>query len=240
MRRIRSVAPRVALLAALLAALGATAALSACNRGPDVDIDDVDADALLVSAAERMEEVETFHFVLTHEGGMAEILRGLMMESAEGDVAGPDRMQMEVRARAGPLNVQVGIVVLPDQSFITNPITGRWEREAISLEGIFDPSAGATGLMRSVQDARVTGSDRIDGVDVYVVEATVDSGDLAFFAPEAEPGRSLPTRAWIGVDDPLLYRVEIEGAVAPGEPEGLVRRLSLSQFGADIEIVAPR
>lgn len=236
MRRVRP----VALLGALLLLLSATAVIAACNGDPDVDIDDVDAEALLVSAAERMEEVESFHFVLTHEGGTAEIVRGLMMESAEGDVAGPDRMQMEVRARAGPLNVTVGIVVLPDASFITNPITGRWERETISLEGIFDPSAGATGLMRSVQDARVVRAERIDGVDVYVVEATVDSGELAFFAPEAEPGRALPTRAWIGVDDPLLHRVEIEGAVAPGEAEDLVRRLSLSQFGADIEIVAPR
>lgn len=231
MRHIRHVAILVALSAALLAG---------CNDAPGVDTEGVDAPALLAASAERMEAVQTFRFVLEHEGGRAEIVRGLMMESAEGEVAGPDRMRMDVKARAGPLNVEVGIVVLPEESFITNPITGRWEREAISLEGIFDPSAGAPGLMRSVADARVTGSERIGGVEVYVVEATVDSGELGFFAPEAEAGRALPTRAWIGVDDPLLYRVEIEGAVAPGEADGLLRRLSLSRFDTDIQITPPR
>ncbi len=232
MRRARLIAPLVGLVA--------LAAIAACDDSPDVDIDDVDPAALMMTSAERMEAVESFHFVLTHEGGTAEIVRGLMMQSAEGDVAGPERMQMEVQARAGPLNVEVGIVVLPEASYITNPITGRWERETISLEGIFHPSEGAPALMRSVTAPRVVDAERLEGVDVYVVEADVDSGDLTFFAPAAEPGRTLTARAWIGVDDPLLYRAEIEGAVAPGEPEGLLRRLSLSRFDEDIEIVAPR
>lgn len=232
MRRLRLIAPLFALIAA--------SSLVACGDSPEVATDEVDPVEVLAAAAERMETVRSFHFVLTHEGGTAEIVRGLMMESAEGDVAGPDRMQMQVKARAGPLNVEVGIVILPDESFITNPITGRWEREAISLEGIFDPSSGATGLMRSLDDARVIGSERIGGVEVYAIEATVDSGDLTFFAPEAEPGRSLTARAWIGIDDSLVHRIEIDGAVAPGEPDGLLRRLTLSRFDEEIEIVAPR
>jgi hypothetical protein len=225
------------LLVTLLVPLGLL--IAACG-GNDVDTDDVDAEQLLESAAARMDEVETFHFALTHEGGTAEIVRGLRMRSAEGDVAGPDRMQMTVAASAGPVNVELSMIVLPDESWMTNPITGRWERESISLADFFDPASGVTGIMRLVTDATVTGSERIGGVDTYVVEASVDSGDLTFLASDATPGRTLPARAWIGVEDSLVYRLEVEGAVGAGEPEGLLRRLTLSRFGDDIEITPPR
>lgn len=219
---------------------------SACGGDSDFDAPSVDAGTLLLAAAERMDSVERFHFELEHENGFTEIVRGLQMERASGDVAGSDRLRAEVRARFGPLNVETGIVILPDQSWLQNPITGAWERESISIESIFNPSEGVTALMRSIAEraaergAAVTGSARIDGVETYRVEAEVDSGDLTLFAADAPAGLTLRAVVWIGVDDPLVYRVELHGAATRDEPADLVRRLTLSDFDGDIVIEPPR
>ncbi len=224
-------------LAAL--ALAAAAALAACGDDDGVDVEGVAAAALLRSAAERTERAQSFHFVLEHENGSTQIVRGLEMERAEGDVAGTDRLSVEIKASLGPLNFEIAIIVIGDDAWITNPLTRRWEREQISISEVFDPASGVTGLMRAAADARVAGSDSVGGVSTYRVEATVDSGDVTLFG-DPRPGTELRATVWIGVDDPLVYRIELVGAVTAGEPDDLVRRITLSRFDEDIEIAPPR
>ena len=161
------------------------------------------------------------------------------MERAEGDVAGADRLSVEIKASLGPLNLGIAIIVIGDDAWITNPLTRRWEREQISISEVFDPANGVTGLMRAAAGARVAGSDRIGGVSTYRVEAAVDSGDVTLFG-DARPGTELRASVWIGVDDLLVYRIELVGAVAAGEADDLVRRITLSRFDEDIEIAPPR
>ncbi len=227
-------------------ALGAAAALlllvAACggDGGDDEDLDAIDAGAMLERAAERMERVESFRFRLDHENGASAITRGLRMESAEGAVAGTDRLRAEIRASAGPLSVDVEIRILGEEGWITNPLTGRWEREDLSLESFFDPAQGITALVRSASDPRVTRRESIDGVDVYRVDARVASEDLALLAPGASSGRTLEASAWVGVDDPIVYRVEVRGAASRSEDDDLVRRLELSDIDAPLTIEAPR
>ncbi|MDA0269461.1 MAG: LppX_LprAFG lipoprotein [Chloroflexi bacterium] len=222
-----------------LVALGVVALLLvACGGGGSVA--GVDAEAVLAGAAERMDRVEAFHFVLTQENGTTPIMLGLELVSAEGDIAGTDRAQMEIRARLGTSNLRLGIVILPEQSYITNPLTGRWQREEVSLAAFFNPEAGVTALMRSVTAASVSRTERIGDVETYRVDATVDSGSLDLFAPDAPAGRALHARAWVGIEDSLVYRIEIEGAVTPEEAENTLRRLDLTRFDQPVEIVAPR
>ncbi len=226
--------------AALVVAALLVAALAACGSdGEDrVDLESIDAAALLQAAADRTDQARSFHFLLEHEGGTTQIVRGLNMERAEGDVAGADRLRVEVKASAGPLNLKVEIVVIGDEAWITSPLTGRWEREDISIEEVFDPANGVTAIMRATTGGHLTGAERVGGVRTYRVEATVDSGDVTLFG-EPRPGAMLLAIVWIGVDDPLVHRIEIVGGLAPGEPDDLVRRLTLSRFDAEIEIAPP-
>ncbi|MDA0366595.1 MAG: LppX_LprAFG lipoprotein [Chloroflexi bacterium] len=231
---------RRALVATALLALTVSAA-AACGGGDDgADLGAVDAPALLESAAARIETARSFRFTLEHENGATAILSGLEMRGAKGEVAGPDELSMTVDAQAGPLSVQVSIVVLPDESWVTNPLTGRWERQDIDVSAFFDPAQGVTALMRGITDAHVTTTDEIGGAQAYVVEATIDSGALALFAQGAPAGTALAATAWIGVDDPLVYRIEITGGITSAEPANLVRRLTLSDWGAAIAISPPR
>ena len=76
-----------------------------------------------------MEQVRSLHFVHEHENGATKIVRGIEMTRAEGDIDGSTRLQVEVEGSFGPFSFKVGIVILPGESWIQNPITERWERD---------------------------------------------------------------------------------------------------------------
>ena len=229
--------PAAALAALLLLAAGCGGGGDGGGSAPAPA--DVDPAELVAAAADRMENAGAFHFLLEHERGATVIVRGIRMERAEGDVDGPERLRAQVEGRLGPLGFDFGIVVLPEESWIQNPLNERWEREDISIASLFDPQAGVAALMRAAESPAIAGRGEVGGAGTWRVEAAYDSGDLAIF-PSVEPGRRVEVTAWIGVDDPLVYRVEARGPVADGEDRDIVRRLELSRFGQDVDIVPPR
>ena len=220
----------------LLLPVFAVLLLAACN-GDDGATEDVDPAALLDSAATRLETVESFHFVIEFEDGAAEIVRGLAMERAEGNVVVPDEIDARVNASVGPVNAEIGIIVADGQGYLTNPLTGRWEEEDISVADVFDLQTGVTSIMRSAQEPEVTGSESIDGVSTYRVEATLPSSELSLI-PGVRQSQTLEATAWLGVDDPLVHRVRIVGAMFD-ENESTVT-LDLSDFDQPVEIEPPQ
>lgn len=229
---------RLTLLALVVAVLAGGVLASACRGSGGAP--KADGAEVLRRGAERMDRLKSFHFELEHEKGTTQIVRNLQMVSASGDVAPPDRLRLDAKAKAGPLNIAVGIVAIPGHSYITNPLTGRWEEEQISVAAFFDPATGVTALMRAATEPRVTGTEKVDGRNTHRIEASVDSGSMTLFTSNPVAGRKLKARAWVGVDDPVLVRVEIEGAVSEGEPADLLRRLTLSKFDEPVQIDAPQ
>jgi hypothetical protein len=238
---------RTCLVAGLVAGLVVVALLgAACGdddhdaRPADPSATPIDPAALLERAAVRMEGVEAFRFELTHENGTSEIVRGIQMERAEGAVAGPDRLEVQIEGRFLAFNIDTGVVILPDQSWLLSPITGDWEREDVNIDAFFDPANGVTALMRSIVSAELAGEDRIDGVDTVRLLTSIDAGALTLFGEHTLVGESVIAEVWIGVDDPLVYRLELRGPVLSGDGDDIERRLELRDFDGEIKIEAPR
>jgi lipoprotein LprG len=228
-------------LAAALALL-LTLALAACGGGDDDEAPATatpEPAALLQSAATRMEQVRSLHFLLEHEHGATKIVRGIAMTEAEGDLVAPDRMQATIKGSLGPVDFDSGIVIIGKDGWLQNPITHRWDDEDITIDQVFDPQNGVVGLVRSARSPAITKIEEVDGVDCYRVDATLDSGDLTLLPGSPQAGRSVPTVAWVGVKDPLVHRIEIRGPVASGESKDLVRTLTLSRFDEDVSIAPP-
>ncbi len=236
---------------AALGALGLALALLAasCSGGedapeatatstPTATPTPIDPAALIRESAGRMEAVERFHFTLDHENGASEIVRGIMMVYAEGDIGGAQHMRAAIEGALGTLKFETGVIVLPEGSWIQNPIDRSWEPEDISIDAFFDPQEGVAALMRAVLDPVLDGRERVGGVEAYRIEVTADSGDLAIF-PTATPGFEVRATLWIGVEDLLVYRVDVRGAISETESPDILRRLELSRFGEDVDIVPP-
>lgn len=234
--------PRHLRLVTSLLAVAALGAAAACGGDDSAfDVSDVDAEEVLAQSADRMEALTSFGFDIDHENGSTAIVGGIQMVSATGAVQGTDRMRLEVEARFGNTNIETAIVILPGEGYLQNPITGRWQRQdGMDMTEFFDPAQGVTALMRGATGAEVLRGETIDGVDAYVIEATLDSGELGVFVSNAPPGQAVTTRVWVGVEDLLVRRVEAHGPIASGDADNIVRRLTLRDFDAAVEITAPR
>lgn len=218
----------------------ATLPLLACGTGSaDSGAGDVDVATVLERAAERMASVGRFAFVLEHENGSTSIVEGLAMDRAEGRVSGGEAMQAEVTARAGPMVVNVGVIILPDQAWITNPLTGEWQPQPLTISQLFDPATGVPAMIAGLDEATLAGTATIDGAAAYRIEGVIASEELRGLVPQAAPGTRLPVRLWIGVDDPVVRRIELVGALEAQDAENAVRRLLLSDFDGDFVIAPP-
>ena len=197
---------------------------------------------VLQGAAEALEAVDSFHFVLDHENGGTEIVLDLEMQRAEGDVITPDRLQAEVEAD-GPagLDVDVEVIAIGDDFFFENPFGGGFVDADFSISDVLDPTGGAIALLRSApEDAEFDGEEEVNGETARVVVATIDSGELDTLIPSADPGQPVEVTLWIGTEDDLPYRIRISGPLNEDEPEDIERTIDISDYNnPDVDIQPP-
>lgn len=217
--------------------LVATAAVASACRGNAAP--EVSAATLLERAAVRVERASTYHFIVEFEGGAAPIARGLTMRRAEGTFAGANNLDTTVLASFGPIDARVGIRVVNGESWITNPLTGKWEPEPLTVSQFFDLGTGVTALMRGAVDPKIAGEEAIGGATTRRIEGTLPSDQFRLI-PGVPPGTQLRATAWVGVEDDLVRRLEVRGALFPATPavEGVVR-VALSRFDEPFAIGPP-
>jgi hypothetical protein len=189
----------------------------------------------------RVDALKTFHFRLEHENGTSPIPLGLDLETAEGDVVVPDRMSAEIEAKASGAVVQVEVIGVAEEGWMTNPFDRKWQPlpEGTNIKDVFDPAAGVKAVVGALTSVEVVKEEKVAGVSTYLIEGEVDSGVLEAAAPVAEPGLTVSVKAWVGVDDSLPRRIRLEGPFAPGEPDNIVRKLDLSRFDEPLTIEPP-
>jgi hypothetical protein len=230
----------------LLAMLvGALALAAACGGGGEkaapTPANLPPADEILPKVVERIAALKSFHFRLEHENGLSPMPLDLKLKTAEGDIQVPDRMDAKLEAEAGGALLRVEVIGIGEQGWMTNPFSHQWQPlpEGTTISAIFDPAAGIQAVASSLQDVRVTGMEQVGGDNTYLLEGHVDSGVLKAAAPIAEPGLTVNVKIWVAVDDYTIRQVRLEGPFAPGEPENIVRILSLSKFDEPVSIEPP-
>jgi hypothetical protein len=199
------------------------------------------AEELLPKIVERVGAVKSFHFRLEHEGGFSPIPLDLKLKTAEGDIQAPDRMKAKLEAEAAGALLRVEVIGIGEEGWITNPFSREWQPlpEGTTISAIFDPAAGIQAVARSLQEVRVSGVEKVQGLDTYLLEGQVDSGVLEAAAPIAEPGLTVTVKAWVDTEDYTIRQIRLEGPFAPDEPAAIVRILFLSNFDEPVSIEPP-
>jgi hypothetical protein len=199
------------------------------------------ADEILPKVVERVATLKSFHFRLEHENGLSSMPLDLKLKTAEGDIQVPDRMEAKLEAEAGGALMRVEVIGIGDEGWMTNPFSHQWQAlpEGTTISAIFDPAAGIQAVAGSLQEVRVAGVEKVGGDNTYLLEGQIDSGVLKAAAPIAEPGLTVNVKVWVGVDDYTIRQIRLEGPFAPGEPENIVRILSLSKFDEPVSIEPP-
>jgi hypothetical protein len=219
----------------------------ACD-GDDSNGTTTPTDATPVAAAEALNRAEralndlqSFHFLLSHENGGSPIALGLVMNQAEGDLNKPDQVRASVEAMAAGLNVEVQFITVGQNVWITNPFNGRWQELNTDVAGntFFDPSTGVGAAIEAVKDPTIGPGEELDGTPTFLIEGLVDAERLVAFAPDAEPGRDVRVKAWVRAQDYAPVRLRLEGPLIAADAENIVRQLDLSAFNEPVEIEPP-
>jgi hypothetical protein len=241
----------------LLLAAGASA-LPALATARPLAARQSDAAGLLRQSATVMADLQSFHFELSTPQGQTKVLDALELVRVEGDVLRPDRYRATVAAKAAVLDVSLEVIGVGDQLWVSDPTGAAGggfveipmdpatsSQERLALANLLNPDALWLAALGLVTEPAVIGENAIDGEPVTRIDALLDLGRIAAFAPpdanEAAVAAELPTlpvSLWL-TGTGHLRRLEAEGAILPAEAVDVVRRLDLTRFDEPVTIEPP-
>jgi hypothetical protein len=241
-----SLQPRI-LRTLLVAGILAVGGLVACAQDPPPTPtvvptptpEPIRAYEVVANAAAAMGQVSSFRFRLTHPAGSTELLGGLALERADGAFVTPDQLSVEADAYLGTLFVGVEAIVIGNQHFITNPLSGEWsevspEDSPLSFLNPAGLIANILGLVREADYASLPKP----GEDL-VIEAVISSYALSPLVGDVIEGVDVDLVLTFDPASFLLKSARISGLLQePDEPDA-VRLVELTDFNSEIEIVPP-
>lgn len=238
--------PKLALAAAILAAI---ALAQACGRSTPPPTPTpaptstptptpINPQALLRESGLAMERLGSFQFHLGHKSGGTPLSPGLLLQEAQGTVIKPDKISAQFSGTFGGFAIKSGLITLGDDSYMTNPLTGRWESvpRQVSPLGFFNPSLGIAAMMSQVEQVALLPG----GKDVHRLKGRLPTEALAPLLGTTLKGTTVGVELAIDGSHFYLLEATIEGTVTPGEPEGTVRLITISRFNEPFTIQPPQ
>lgn len=197
-------------------------------------------------AAEAMLSVESLHFTIERAGALAYIdaQQLLAFRRAEGDFELPDRMRAIVRVITAFTPIEIGMVVLGDDQYATDPITGEWgslplEWGQFSLLVLFDPQTGLQSLLKDgVLDLKFVGHEEIEQQSHYHLNGRVSGERMSAMTLGFIGSGDVDLDVWIGTEDLYVRRLKfVEPETDTNNPR--TWNLEFSNLGQPVEITAP-
>ena len=230
------------LIATALVSFLLVAALTGVTACDDTS-SDVDPDAVLAQASANMKEIAGFHFVYeVHQPSSAEPGSGLYIARITGDVNSEGSMQGTVDATFGGIPVSIGLVVIGDTYYIQDPLSKKWQTLAAadSPVGKLNLQAGTIQILERITDTSYEGTESKGGTETYHISGKVAAEQVKAIAGLVDTTDSFPTDIWVGVEDYLVYEVDIEGAATPSEDPDIWRSIILSDLDVFVDIQPPQ
>jgi len=220
-------------LSGLLALILALTACSNASSGPT-------AQQIISNAQAAMQKITSYHFDLVADhpgsGGL------IVVTSANGDILVPDKLQANANALVLGNVVQVQIIAIGDQQYVTDPVTGKWSRSGGLLDPrtLSDPKTGVSAIVGHLQNPSTPTDSTVDGVSCWSINGKLDAKYLTAITGGGTPsGTLVNTTLCIGKKDNLPYLIRISGMTIQGDTNQTVRTFKLSKFGEPLTIVAP-
>ena len=205
---------------------------------------DIDVKNALRQAVGEVLKLESAAFSLEHRTGTTTLFPGLEMSKASGIVDIPDRFSLSVEAESEfPLSfIEIGIVTIEDQAYMTDVITGQWRKVSPDILPFSFAELGRTlaGIIEALHSPDFVSSERLKGFDTYHLTGRLQSEDLAGIVPGAGEGFDVELELWLEQPRNLLRQVLISGKVVPTDLVDTIRVLTLDDINVPVEITAPR
>ena len=229
-------------LALLILPVGCVAVPPTSPPGPTSTSEpEIDPRDVLLRAVDRVRALETSEFTLEHRAVTTVLLPGIEMNKVYGVADIPDKYRFNVEAEVANTFVKTSVVVIEDQAYMTNFLTGQWQEVSLDILPLNFADLGRTlaGIIQAVSEPTLVGVDRLDDRDVYVIKGRVMSNDLSTLVPNAAPGFDVELELWVGRSEALLLQVVISGQLLDTDAVTTVRVLTLDNIDLPVTIVLP-
>ena len=199
------------------------------------------ATEILNKTSEELQAVNSFHFVLDQVGGGTPITMGIEMTGAEGDIVRPNQLQMTITGTTMGMSLEVKLVTVGEQTYMTNPLNGNWEvpPDQFKVLSVFDPDTGIAAIIKGITDSTQLSDETVSGTLCYHLKGTVVSDALQPLTGSSLAGAVISADVWVGEEDFMVRQIKLGGKITEGEKEGIVRTLTLSNFNQEVIITLP-
>jgi len=197
------------------------------------------AQTLIKKAQAAIKQVTSYHFNLQAQG----IGTGgtLPIQSADGDIVVPDKLQANANVVFQGATVQAQLVAIGQTQYIN--VLGSWQQTKGLLDpGVLsDPQTGVAAILGKIQNPSTPSDSSSNGTPCWSISGKLDASLLAGITGGGAPvGTMDDVTVCIGKSNNLPYLIKIKGIAAQGDTTQTVRTFTLSKFNERITINAPK
>lgn len=206
---------------------------------------DLTAAAILATASNQLDATQSIHFKVDISGTTyIDDNRTIKLESAEGNVVRPDRVQARFKASIGGLAISsIALITIGDQSWTTNIITGDWEPAASEFGYdptiLFSDTEGLAVVMRQAPDPQRLPDEELNGKKVYRIHTIGDAALIGPITSNNMTGYPVQIDLWIDQSTGNLLKVVLVEGPSAENDDPATWTLELSRYNENIKIEPP-
>lgn len=231
------------ILRTLLLVTALTAAVViGCSKTPEPEPEPsaptVTAPEAVTRSRNAMGNLNNFRFELTHDSGSTALAGGFELTRA-GGVVTQNGLDLKAEAKIGRLFVRIEAVVIDDQTWMTNPVTGAWSEipPEDSPFSFLDPVKLVADILGETQDAVFPENPLAN--DDLTIDGRIPATALAALVGTVDPDAVPDVTLTLDAETYLLKKIVIAGIVQPEDDEDTIRVISLSEFDNPVSLMPP-
>ena len=218
--------------------LSACAILTGCSSS---SAENLTASEVLTKSYESMQNATSFHFTMEHSSAGTPISKKILMTNLSGDIVSPDKLQATITGTYSDMAIEISLVTVGEQTYMTNPISGAWEPApaAFQVLNVFDPGTGVGAIIKGLADVTDLGNEKLGKTSCYHLSGNVLSESLAPLTGTTATGVKIATEVWISQKTLLVQQVKLNGKITDNEQDGITRILTFTNYNKEIDIKLP-
>lgn len=226
-------APSIVVILALVAVA------VACGGGGPAVPEPPPVGDLVAGVAEAMASVDTARFEMERSGAPVTV-SGIVFDSAVGVYRAPDASKTVLTGSGGDLAVELGTISIGERTWLTNPLTGRWEElepgTGFNPAIIFDTEVGWRAILHSLIEPRYEGGIGDGGEGRWLLTGTIPPERIATLTVGLVEPQPVEVRLLVDPATDLLRRVEFSTEGDGGTTEWVI---TLAEFGEPVAVDPP-
>ena len=214
--------------------------LAACTGGSSTPADPA---AELRQSAAAMSKVQTVTADVKFGGGV--VYQGFTLDSASSKIQLPSASDTVIKIKQQDFLVDLEVITVDGHVFFKAPFSKFVEIEPTEaaalpdLAALLDAQKGLPAVMAAGSSPRLTGTEKVGGVDCDRITTTYSSDQVAaVLGGGLKPSGDIAATLWVGQSDHLLRRIKLSGPLVSASQSSSAD-VTLHDFNAPLTITAP-